>query len=90
MTPLETYLSTLRDIRSSGEAVTETSYYPALSNLFNEVGKSLKPKVQCIFTIKNRGAGIPDGGLFSEDQYNKHPDHDELLTRCRRAELPSV
>jgi len=75
MKPLEAYLSALRDIRSSGEAVTETSYYPALSNLFNEVGKSLKPKVQCIFTIKNRGAGIPDGGLFSEDQYKNHPGH---------------
>ena len=31
MTPLETYLRELRDIRSSGAAVKETSYYPALS-----------------------------------------------------------
>jgi hypothetical protein len=65
MNPLETYLSALRDIHSSGEDVSETSYYAALANLLNEVGKSLKPKVQCILTLKNRGAGIPDVGLFS-------------------------
>ena len=57
MTPLETYLRELRDIRSSGAAVKETSYYPALSNLFNEVGKRLKPRVRCIINLANRGAG---------------------------------
>ena len=75
MTPLETYLSTLRDIHSSGEAVTETSYYPALSNLFNEVDKSLKPQVQCILTLKNRGAGIPDGGLLTRSSTKVRASH---------------
>ena len=65
---LETYLAALRDIRSSGEAVDETSYYVPLANLFNELGKSLKPKVHCVLTLKNRGAGIPDGGLFTDEQ----------------------
>jgi hypothetical protein len=73
MTPLETYLTSLREIRSSGEAVDETSYYGALEALFNEVGKSLKPRVRCILQLKNRGAGNPDGGLFSEDQFKKLP-----------------
>lgn len=37
-------------IRLSGAATPETSYYPALSNLLNEVGKasSLKPRVRCV------------------------------------------
>ena len=71
MHPLETYVRELRDIRSSGEAVPETSYYGALANLFNEVGKSLKPRVRCIINIRNRGAGIPDGGLFTPDQFQR-------------------
>src|SRR5215210_4028213 len=71
MNPLEIYIRELRDIRSSGEAVAETSYYGALASLLNEVGKALKPKVRCIINIKNRGAGIPDGGLFTTDQFQK-------------------
>ncbi|ALA59438.1 hypothetical protein [Nitrospira moscoviensis] len=71
MNPLETYLKELRDIRSSGEVVNETSYYGPLATLLNEVGKSLKPKVRCIINIKDRGAGLPDGGLFTQDQFQK-------------------
>ena len=71
MNSLETYLKDLRDIRSSGEAVNETSYYGSLANLLNEIGKTLKPKVRCIINIKNRGAGLPDGGLFTQDQFQK-------------------
>lgn len=71
MHPLETYIRELREIRSSGEAVPETSYYGALANLFNEVGKSLKPRVRCIINLRNRGAGIPDGGLFTPDQFQR-------------------
>ena len=61
----------MREIRSSGEGVPETSYYGILANLFNEVGKSLKPRVRCIINIRNRGAGIPDGGLFTPDQFQR-------------------
>ena len=68
---LETYLKDLRDIRSTGAAVAEMSYYPVLSNLFNELGKTLKPKVRCVINIANRGAGLPDGGLFTADQFQK-------------------
>ena len=41
--PLEAYLKDVRDIRGSGAAVAETSFYPALSNLLNEIGKTLRP-----------------------------------------------
>ena len=64
MNLLEKYLRDLRDIRSTGSAVKEVSYYPALVALLNEVGKTLKPKVRCVLTPKNQGAGIPDIGLF--------------------------
>ncbi|HXL21787.1 MAG TPA: hypothetical protein VOA78_04920 [Candidatus Dormibacteraeota bacterium] len=68
MDPLEIYLTRLREIRSSGSAVKEISYYGALENLFNEIGKTLKPHVRCNMQLKNQGAGNPDGGLFTADQ----------------------
>ncbi|MBI3665336.1 MAG: N-6 DNA methylase [Acidobacteria bacterium] len=74
MNLLETYLRELEQIRSSGAAVEETSYYGALSNLLNEVGKTLKPRIHCIINIQNRGAGLPDGGFFTADQFQKAPE----------------
>jgi len=74
MNSLEAYLKELRDIRSTGAAVAETSFYPAISNLLNEIGKSLKPKVRCVINIANRGAGLPDGGLFTAGQFQKASD----------------
>ena len=71
MNLLEEYLHELHEIRSSGNAVKETSYYPALSNLLNGIGKTLKPRVRCVVNIKNRGVGIPDGGLFASDQFQR-------------------
>jgi|GEM_PF-1064193 hypothetical protein len=43
MNPLGTYLKELSEIRSSGAAVKETSYYGPLANLLNEIGKTIKP-----------------------------------------------
>ncbi|HEX8178407.1 MAG TPA: type ISP restriction/modification enzyme [Pyrinomonadaceae bacterium] len=71
MQPLETYLSELRAIRSTGGAVKETSYYPALISLLNEVGSTLKPKVRCILNPQNQGAGIPDVGLYEATQLER-------------------
>ncbi len=71
MTPLEIYLAHIREIRSPGAAVQETSYYTPLENLLNEVGKHLRPRVRAIMQIKDRGAGKPDGGLFTEEQFAK-------------------
>jgi hypothetical protein len=78
MNPLETYLRELRDIRSSGAAVKETSYYGPLAALFNEIGKTLKPKVRCLITLKNRGAGLPDGGLFTSEQFQRATEAEPL------------
>ena len=41
MNVLEEYLRELHEIRSSGSAVKETSYYPPRSNLLNAIGKGL-------------------------------------------------
>jgi hypothetical protein len=78
MNPLEDYLRQLRDIHGSGAGVPETSYYPALSNLLNAVGATLKPKVRCIINPANRGAGIPDGGFYTSDQFPKSSHTDPL------------
>jgi hypothetical protein len=71
MHPLETYLRDLHDIRSTGAAVKETSYYPPLANLLNAVGQTIKPRVRCVINLRNQGAGMPDGGLFTPDQFQK-------------------
>src|SRR5258708_5372206 len=77
--PVEIYLRDLRDIRSTGAAVKETSYYSPLANLFNEIGKTLKPKVRCIINLANRGAGLPDGGFFTPDQFQRASELEPLL-----------
>jgi hypothetical protein len=59
MDALETYLRDIQAIASSGPGVAETSYYPALANLLNEIGRTVKPAVKCIINPHNTGAGIP-------------------------------
>ncbi len=80
MPGLEEYLRELRDIRSTGAGVKETSYYPALSNLLNEIGKALKPRVRCILQLANRGSGSPDGACSpqtnSKTQMRERPSLD--------------
>lgn len=72
MSAFETYIQDLQEIRATGAAVKETSYYGALEKLFNELGKTLKPKVRCVMQLKNiGGAGMPDGGLFAASQFQR-------------------
>ncbi len=71
MNLLPTYLAELYAIHAGGAGVKETSYYPAISDLFNAVGKTLKPSVRCVINLKNTGAGIPNGGFFTPDQVGK-------------------
>lgn len=66
---LEIYLGELRAMRSSGAVAGETSGYGALASLLNAAGHALKPKVRCFIHPKNSGAGWPDGGLFTPDQF---------------------
>lgn len=88
MTPhakiLEAYLAEIARIRATGAGVEETSYYAALANALNEVGRGLKPKVQCVLQLANHGAGLPDGGLFTAEQC-RTPD----LTKPLLGQVPA-
>lgn len=75
---VERYLQNLSDIRASGSAAKETSYYGTLEILLNEIGGTLKPKVRCIIHPQNRGAGLPDGGLFTRDQFQRASEREPL------------
>ena len=70
MDAFEAYLAELSANRTAG-SVPETSGYGALANLLNEVGHKLKPRVRCVVNPANRGAGIPDGGLFVANQFER-------------------
>src|SRR5580704_17861417 len=71
MTPLEKFLHDVGEIHSSHSAVDESPYYGSLEVLLNEIGNTLKPRVRCIIHPKNKGAGLPDGGLFTAEQFDK-------------------
>jgi predicted helicase len=77
--PLETYLQEINEIHSTGANVKELSFYPALKDLLNAAGKELKPKVQSVMSMRNQGAGMPDGGLFTASQVRKKANEDSIL-----------
>jgi hypothetical protein len=68
------YLKEVSRTHLLGGGVEETSYYPALQKLFEEVGIQLSPVVHCVISLKNQGAGLPDGGFFRSDQFVKQID----------------
>jgi len=68
---LEVFLSAARGVHSTGGGTKETSYYTAINNLLDGIGDTLKPKVRCVMQLKNLGAGNPDGGLFTADQFDR-------------------
>ena len=53
------YLTRMADIRGTGGATKETSYYSALENLLNHFGENLKPQVICNGQLRNDGVGNP-------------------------------
>jgi hypothetical protein len=71
MNPVEQYLADIGAARATQAGTAETSYYPALVTLLNEIGRTLNPKVRCVIQLQNRGAGLPDGGLFTADQFKR-------------------
>ena len=68
---VEAYFTDLGQVRASGGATGERSSYPALSNLLNAVGATLKPKVFCVVELADQGAGHPDVGLYAAKQVQK-------------------
>ena len=65
---VETYFVDLGRVRASGGATAERSNYPAIANLLNAVGATLKPKVFCVGELADQGAGHPDFGLYAARQ----------------------
>jgi len=65
---LKTYLVRMAEIRATGAATNETSYYSALETLLNSVGRGLRPRVVANGQIRDQGAGHPDFGLYSQSQ----------------------
>ena len=70
-TAVEEYFDDLRRIRASGGATGERSFYPALTNLLNAVGSSLRPQVFCVGELAEQGAGHPDFGLYTRRQVQR-------------------
>ena len=68
---IERYLTDMGEVRGTRSNVPETSFYPALERLLSDIGKNLSPKVRRVINLANRGAGLPDGGLFSADQFRR-------------------
>jgi hypothetical protein len=82
--PVEAYLQALWAIRGSGAAVPETSGYGPFQTLIDAIGVRLTPKVRCIVGMRQQGAGLPDAGLFTADQF---PRAGEAIPRA--GQLPS-
>ena len=68
---LENYLRHLREVRSTGAGVREKSHYVPLTRLLDEIGGALKPRVRCVGELGNTGAGMPDIGLFTQEQFQQ-------------------
>lgn len=69
--PLELYLAGCASTHATGAATDETAYYPVLKALLDAAGHLMKPRVHCHMGLKNQGAGMPDGGLFTPDQFQR-------------------
>ena len=68
---VEGYLAELRRIRATGAGTEERSYYPALRDLLNSVGDTLRPKMFSVIELGQQGAGHADLGFFAARQVSK-------------------
>ncbi len=71
---VQKYLTDIGEIYQTGGGVAEASYYGALESLLNEAGKALKPRVRCVGQLKDTGAGAPDFGFFTTNQFQSSKD----------------
>ena len=86
---IEHYLTEVAEVRATRANVPETSFYPALEKLLTHVGNGLNPKVRCVIHLANRGAGIPDGGLFTADQLSRKARQAETVDNPFLAQNPA-
>jgi hypothetical protein len=78
MHPVETYLREVRSIHMAGSP--EMAYYPALRDLLDAVGRELRPRVRCVMHPRGAGAGLPDGGLYTQEQLRHEPHQHTPVT----------
>ncbi len=69
--PLASYLADCRARRATGAVTPETSLYAPLEALLTAAGAALRPNVRAFMSLKNQGGTMPDGGLFTPDQFGK-------------------
>ena len=86
-TAVEGYFADLRLVRASGGATGELSTYPALSNLLNALGGTLRPRVFCVSQLAQQGAGHPDFGLYAAKQVQKGRPREGQLPECGVVEV---
>lgn len=79
--PAANYFNELHQV--SGVGVPETSGYPALRNLLNAVGDTLKPKIVAVIHPKDTGGNLPDGGLFSAKELRKYGQSSPTLLNLK-------
>ena len=86
-TAVEAYFADLRQIRASGGATAERSYYPPLTNLLNAVWGTLKPKVFCVSELAQQGADHPDLGLYAAKQVQQGKPREGQAPECGVVEV---
>ncbi|OQC12029.1 MAG: N-6 DNA Methylase [Lentisphaerae bacterium ADurb.Bin082] len=86
---IERYLRDISGIHGTGSHVAETSFYPALERMLTDIGSTLTPKVRCVINPKSTGAGIPDGGLFTADQFRRSGAEVTASAEAFKGLLPS-
>jgi Type ISP C-terminal specificity domain/N-6 DNA Methylase len=84
---LAAFLAAAHGVHISGAGTKETSYYTALDNLLDGIGQTLKPKVRCVMQLKSLGAGNPDGGLFTADQFDRKTEAPKNIAAPARGVL---
>jgi hypothetical protein len=84
---LADFLAAVHGVHASGAGTKETSYYTALDNLLDGIGQTLKPKVRCVMQLKSLGAGNPDGGLFTADQFDRKTEAPKNIAAPARGVL---
>ncbi|MFM2041819.1 MAG: hypothetical protein RLY86_395 [Pseudomonadota bacterium] len=69
--PLADYLSDIHDTRRSPAASDELSYYPALHQLLNRLGREMTPAVFCIHQPRGGAGDKPDYALYTTAQMSR-------------------
>jgi hypothetical protein len=69
--PVGSFLDAVGAIHSTRAGTPETTYYPAVANLLDAIGRTLRPRVLCVPHPARGRAGIPDFGLFEQAQFRR-------------------